>query len=55
MAFCASPTLMGLSVSIQTDSEWERSEETRTHIAEHLASVCMIFCVSLYIFISSFV
>ncbi len=55
MACWASSTLKGRSVSIQTDSEWLRSELTRTHMAEHLASVCMIFRVSLYIFISSLV
>lgn len=36
-------------------SEWERSDDTRTHVEEHFTSECMIFRVSLYIFISSFV
>ena len=55
MALRASSTLMGFSVSIQTLSLWLRSDETRTQVAEQRASVCMIFCVSLNIFISSFV
>ena len=50
-----SSTLTGRSVSAHTHSLWQRSEGTRTHMALTWQSVCMIFLVSLYIFISSFV
>ena len=39
----------------QTLSLWQRRLGTRTHMALTSQSVCMIFFVSLYIFISSFV
>ena len=55
MAACASSTEMGVSVSIHTLSEWERSDDTLTQVAEHRTSECMILRVSLNIFISSFV
>ena len=45
----------GRNVSSQTDSEWERREETRTQVADVRTSLCMIFRVSLNIFISSLV
>ena len=50
-----SSPLTGRSVSVHTHSLWQRSEGTRTHMALTWQSVCMIFLVSLYIFISSFV
>ena len=43
------------SVSKLMASEWQRSAETRTQVAAQRTSLCMIFCVSLNIFISSFV
>ena len=46
MAERTSSTVSGRSVSIHTDSEWERSEETRTQVALVRTSLCIILRVS---------
>ena len=55
MAARTSSTVRGRSVSTQMASEWERITGTRTQVALTSMSECMIFFVSWYIFISSFV
>ena len=51
----ASSGATGRSVSTHTLSEWARMTGTRTHMALTATSECIIFLVSLTIFISSFV
>ena len=56
MTVGASSTLIGRSVSTQIASLWARITGTRTHMALTSSfGACIIFLVSLYIFISSFV